>query len=150
MKRRLENSKLYAVRVLVTLAAVLACAYCIRIWYFNNRGAAAIIEQHTAAAAPHQIIAWQDAGSYYRSYVTAEGIIAASHKTDKVCLLNFHKDYSKYLTLVIFSSAFSRFPENPDKYYLNKTIRVSGVVKEYNGKPEIIISDPAQIVEVKP
>ena len=90
-------------------------------------------------------VGWRDASGYYGKHVTVEGRIVASHNSGKVCLLNFHKDYKRYLTAVIFSGSFTMFPPNPEKYYLNKVVRVTGRVKEYKGKPEIILNNPEQI-----
>jgi len=53
------------------------------------------------------------------------------------------------VTAVIFASAFPRFPANPENYYYGKKVRVSGNIKEYNGKPEIILNDPSQIEILK-
>ena len=52
------------------------------------------------------------------------------------------------MSIVLFASKFKYFPENPDKYYLNKTIHVVGKIKEYKGKPEIILKKLDQILIV--
>jgi len=46
---------------------------------------------------------------------------------------------------VIFSSDQYKFVQSPEEYYLNKTVRIRGEIKEYQGKPEIILEDPAQV-----
>jgi micrococcal nuclease len=46
---------------------------------------------------------------------------------------------------VIFKSNLANFSGSPEAIYKSKTVRVRGTVGEYQGKPEIIISDPAQI-----
>jgi len=90
-------------------------------------------------------ISWRDAGKYYGQTETVEGKIVASNNTGKVCFLNFHKDWRRYFTAVIFASDFSKFPAHPEEYYLNRTVRVKGLIKEYRGKPEIILKSPSQI-----
>jgi len=92
-----------------------------------------------------EIISWQEAGKYYGKTKTVEGKIIVSNNTGKVCFLNFHKDWKKYFTAVIFSSDFDKFPPNPEDYYLNRKVRVTGLIKEYKDKPEIIIKSTAQI-----
>jgi len=92
-----------------------------------------------------EIITWQDAGEYYGKTKTIEGKIVASNNTGKVCFLNFHKDWKKFFTAVIFASDFDKFPVNPEDYYLNRKVRVRGLIKEYQGKPEIILKSPKQI-----
>ena len=102
------------------------------------------------SSAPKQIkdvdvISWRDAAKYYGQTRTVEGKIAASNNTGKVCFLNFHKDWRRNFTAVIFASDFSKFPAHPEEYYLNRVVRVTGLIKEYRGKPEIILKSPAQI-----
>ncbi|UCD05705.1 MAG: thermonuclease family protein [candidate division WOR-3 bacterium] len=91
------------------------------------------------------VIQWQEADQYYNQNKIVEGKIVASNNTGKVCFLNFHKDWRRYFTAVIFASDFDKFPEHPEDYYLNRVVRVRGLVKEYRGKPEIILKSPNQI-----
>lgn len=95
------------------------------------------------------IVNWKDADKYYGQNKTVEGTIVMTKCTPKVCFLNFHPDYKTYFTAVIFASDFSNFPANPDMYYRNKKVRVTGLIKEYQGKPEIILNSPSQIEIVK-
>ena len=91
------------------------------------------------------VIPWQDAAKYFGEYATVEGTIVVTHNSGKACFLNFHPDYKRYFTAVIFASAFSQFPANPESYYQGKRVRVRGLIKEYNGQPEIILKTPEQI-----
>ncbi len=90
-------------------------------------------------------ISWRDAADYYGQTQTVEGKIVASNNTGKVCFLNFHKDWRRYFTAVIFASDFDKFPAHPEEHYLNRSVRVHGLIKEYRGKPEIILKSPSQI-----
>lgn len=91
------------------------------------------------------VIKWTDAVNHYGKYKTVEGKIVTTKCLPKVCFLNFDKNYKKSFTAVIFVSDIENFPPNPEKYYLNKIVQVSGVIKEYKGKPEMILSDTSQI-----
>jgi len=91
------------------------------------------------------IISWRDAAKYYGQTKIVEGQIVASNNTGKVCFLNFHRDWKHYFTAVIFASDFNKFPPNPEDYYLNRKVRVTGLIKEYKDKPEIILKAPMQI-----
>jgi micrococcal nuclease len=91
------------------------------------------------------IIAWDEADRYYNQTKIVEGKIVASNNTGKVCFLNFHRDWRRYFTAVIFASDFDKFPAHPEGYYLNRQVRVKGLIKEYRGKPEIILKSPSQI-----
>jgi len=90
-------------------------------------------------AVTQEIISWKDAHKYYGEYVTVEGWIVDTYNSGKACFLNFHENYKKYFTAVIFQSDFYKFPDSLEDHYYNKKVHVTGIVKEYQGKPEIIL-----------
>jgi micrococcal nuclease len=90
-------------------------------------------------------ISWRAADKYYGQVKTVEGVIVASNNTGKVCFLNFHQNWRKYFTAVIFASDFDKFPAHPEDHYLNRRVRIRGLIKEYKGKPEIILKSTSQI-----
>ena len=90
------------------------------------------------------VIDWSDAHNYYNQYVIVEGTIVDTYNSGIVCFLNFHTDY-QYFTAVIFASDFFGFPDFPYIYYLGKEVQIIGIIKEYNGSPEIIVKTPGQI-----
>jgi len=88
-----------------------------------------------------------NAGNYINKEVIVEGKIADAYrsKTNTV-FLNLEKPYPDHcFSAVIFSSSLYKFPENPEDYYNGKTVRIKGKIKEYEGKPEIILEDVSQI-----
>lgn len=65
---------------------------------------------------------------------------------EKVTFINLGRAYpNSPLTLVIFAKDLINFSDTPEKLYGNKSICVSGAIKEYKGKAEIIVSKPDQI-----
>ncbi len=102
-------------------------------------------DERTAGSLDKNGISWQDADKYYGQYKTIDGIIVKTHNSGKAVFLNFHPNWKRYFTAVIFERHFHLFPPNPEKYYLGKHVRVRGIIKEYKGKPEIILTSPAQI-----
>ncbi|MBU7045007.1 MAG: hypothetical protein HXS54_01110 [Theionarchaea archaeon] len=60
-----------------------------------------------------------------------------------MCFLNF--DTNQYFTAVIFASDFLGFSFIPEIFYLGKKVYIIGIIKEYNGSPEIIVKTPDQI-----
>ncbi|MBU7019146.1 MAG: thermonuclease family protein [Theionarchaea archaeon] len=90
------------------------------------------------------IIDWSDAHKYYNQYVIVKGTIVNTYNSGTVCFLNFDSNY-QYFTAVIFASDFLGFPFIPEVFYLNKTVYIIGIIKEYNGSPEIIVKTPQQI-----
>lgn len=91
------------------------------------------------------VISWKDAAKYYGQNKIVEGKVVATYNSGKACFLNFHSNWKKYFTVVIFRSDFYKFPESPEDCYKGKKVRVSGKIKEYQGKPEIILKSPSQI-----
>ena len=90
------------------------------------------------------VITWRDADKYYSQYVIIEGTIVSTYNSDIVCFLNFDKNYQCF-TVVIFASDFPGFPFIPEVFYLGKKVYIIGIIKEYNGSPEIIVKTPDQI-----
>lgn len=94
---------------------------------------------------PIRVLSWEEAGKYIGSQVSIEGKVVSTYNSGKVCYLNFHPNWKRYFTVVIFASDFPRFPSPPEKAYLEKLIRVTGTIKEYQGRPEMVVSGPEQI-----
>ncbi|MBU4304504.1 MAG: hypothetical protein KJ893_02595 [Candidatus Omnitrophica bacterium] len=161
MTKQNPDLKKFLVRLGVTVAAVVLVMYLAKVWFVDQRLARLPSQGSTSGqvdtsfpesqqqAGTVQIISWQDAAKHYGEYSTVEGTIVATHNSGKACFLNFHPDYKRYFTAVIFASAFSLFPANPENYYYGKKFRVSGNIKEYKGKPEVILNDPSQIEILK-
>jgi hypothetical protein len=89
------------------------------------------------------VIDWRDADQYYGQYVIVEGTIVNTYNSGRVCFLNF--DVDQYFTAVIFACDFPNFPELPESSYLGKKAHIAGIIKNYKGKPEIIVKTPNQI-----
>ncbi len=94
-------------------------------------------------------ISWELAGKYVGKRVAVQGKIVRSFNSGKACFLNFHRNFTRYMSLTIFENDFRKFPFQPEKYYLNKTVRVRGKIRKYEGRPEIIVESPRQIEVVK-
>ena len=89
-----------------------------------------------------------EAGKYLGRELIVEGKVADAYHDSKsnTVFFNFETAYpNQCFTAVIFSSDLYKFVQNPEDYYLNKTVRITGEVKEYQGRPEIILETPNQI-----
>ncbi len=62
--------------------------------------------------------------------------------------LNELSDYKKGFTAVIMANPASSFGDPISKYGY-KTIRVTGMIRTYEGHPEIIVNNPADITVLK-
>lgn len=72
--------------------------------------------------------------------------VYGTYQSDKVALINLGADYPEQkMTIAIFQSDWNKFKYKPAKHLKGKNICVSGKVKMYKGKPEIIANSPNQI-----
>ena len=91
-------------------------------------------------------ISIEDAAKHYGEKVTICSKVYGGKALEKVTFINLGAAYPhSLLTVVIFAKDRTNFKEAPDAMYNDKTICVTGVVKEYNEKPEIIVTSPDQI-----
>jgi len=116
-----------------------------------RRTVAALLETHAAQARKKQaddgltLICWRDAAQYAGQYVAATGTIVKTYNSGTACFLNFHADHSRHLAAVIFAAALPRFPAFPERHFRNKPVRISGRLRQYRGRPEIVLEYPTQI-----
>lgn len=94
-----------------------------------------------------RVISACEAQNYIGEEMIVEGKLAQVYQSEKGnVFLNFEKEYpNQCFTVVIFKSDRNRFPGNLEELYLGKRLRVQGLIKEYKGKPEIILSSPSFI-----
>ena len=65
---------------------------------------------------------------------------------EKTTFLNFGKPYpNSTFTVVIFEADLPKFKYTPSVYLKGKEVCITGTVKIYKNKPEIIVSAPEQI-----
>jgi len=85
---------------------------------------------------------------YIGQRVTVCSEVYGIKTTDKVTFINVGAKYPNApLTIVIFKKDLdANFTTSPEKLYGNQPICVTGVVKDYKGKTEIIVSKPEDIV----
>lgn len=98
---------------------------------------------------PDGVIDYEAAAQHIGEVATVQGRVVQIGGTAKVAFLNFHDPYQGYFVGVIFANAWSQFNGTFESLYVGRCVRITGMLKEYNGAPEIIIETPAQ-VEVLP
>ncbi|MFB9843648.1 hypothetical protein [Mucilaginibacter ginsenosidivorans] len=52
---------------------------------------------------------------------------------------------NQYLTIVINGADRPKFKDKPEDYYKGANVSVTGKIIDYKGKPEIIVTDPADL-----
>ena len=85
---------------------------------------------------------------HYGDFIIFDGIISKAERRKNTVFLKFYDNFRTELTLVLFEKYKDIFPDLPEEYYLNQTVRITGFLKKYKGKPEIILYNPKQI-EIK-
>ncbi|MGM0437752.1 MAG: thermonuclease family protein [Bacillota bacterium] len=93
-----------------------------------------------------ETISWKDAKKYYGKNVIVSGKIVNTYKSEEVTFLNFSKNYSETLTIVIFNDDLNKFAVEANKYFNDKKVKAVGRIKKYDSAPEIIITDPTSII----
>lgn len=94
------------------------------------------------------VVPWEEAHRHEGEEIVVEGTIVRTRLAEKVLYLNFHANWKRYLTLVLFVKDLPLFPGNPGTDYKGKKVRVRGEVKLYKGRPEMVIRGPADITVV--
>ncbi|HEX8044135.1 thermonuclease family protein [Candidatus Deferrimicrobium sp.] len=95
------------------------------------------------------IIPWEDAHRHLSEEIVVEGTIVRTHRAKSVMYLNFHPNWKRYLTLVIFVKDLPLFPGNPEMAYKGKKVRVRGEVKVYKDRLEMVVRSPEDITVVQ-
>lgn len=99
-------------------------------------------------AADTSVVSWEKAHDAIGKEATIEGAIVAVRKTGKICNLNFSENWKKDFSAVIFASSFSKWSGGIEAQYRGKKVRITGKVTEYQGRPQIVVTEPSQIVVV--
>jgi endonuclease YncB( thermonuclease family) len=95
------------------------------------------------------VVPWEEAHRHEGEEIVVEGTIVRTHRAEKVIYLNFHANWKRYLTLVIFVKDLPLFPADPEKAFRGRKVRVRGEVKLYKDRPEMTIRGPGDITVVQ-
>ena len=97
-----------------------------------------------------QSIRPNDAQKYIGEENTVCGVVASTayaiRTKGQPTFLNLDQPYpNQVFKVVIWGSDRTKFNNNPEIFYKEKTVCVTGKIKSYKGRPEIIVNDPSQI-----
>ena len=92
-------------------------------------------------------ISYLDAKKYVGQVKTVEGKIVRTYRYEpgNVIFLNFHDPYEGYFTVIVWRENWKNFPFAPEVFYKGKEVRVTGLIKDYQGTPQIEATSPKQI-----
>ena len=106
----------------------------------NNKGFWPNVKSHP--------ISFTKAGNYIGKIKIVEGRIKDVYKGKKVIHLNFGVNWKTDCHVTIFRNMLNRFETqgiSPVNYYEQRRVRVWGLIKDFDGCPEIVIDDPSQV-----
>ncbi len=93
---------------------------------------------------PAKRIPYTEAPNHVGEYACVVGKVDHVRTPKETTFLNFCPDYKTCpFGAVIFGSAAFKFP-NPNQYE-GRTVEITGLIRSYQGRPEIILNDPSQI-----
>ena len=78
-----------------------------------------------------------------------EGKVEAAEVSDSTVRLRLGPA-PQSLTVSLVIGLLSRFPAQPEKYYVGKTVRVAGTIERFRNAPEITVHDPEHIQVIDP
>ncbi|WP_316799463.1 hypothetical protein [Pedobacter frigidisoli] len=89
----------------------------------------------------------KDAAQYVGKTVTICDSVYSTKALDKLTLINLGGAFPKELvTVVINKDDLAKFTSEPSSMYIGNNICVTGLVTEFKGKPQIVVTEPKQIV----
>lgn len=94
-----------------------------------------------------EILCPEDARNNIGKQKIVRFFVKKSYDSGKAVFLNNKNNFedNDNFTAVIFETDRKNFPPEPAEFYSGKTVDVTGKIKEYNGRAEIILEDSSQI-----
>jgi micrococcal nuclease len=104
-----------------------------------------------AAVAGQSAVPAKDAAKHIGEKVTicdkVYGVRYFENGKDQPTLVNMGDAYpNNPFTFVIYGEDRKKFSWKPEEFLIDKAVCVTGEVKDYRGKPQIVVSDTAQLV----
>ena len=97
------------------------------------------------ARAADNVVPWDAAEQHIGEEAIVEGRVLGVHCSQLSCLLAFDPTFNRF-TAVVQAENFGRFPPSQlDALYSGRKVQVRGTIVTRDKKPEIILSDPADL-----
>jgi hypothetical protein len=98
-----------------------------------------------------KVVPWYNAYKYVGKRITVRGKVVdakyVSNASGRPTFLNLGRAYPnpKRFTVVIWGKNRWRFPRRPERYYRGKTVLVNGLVRLYQGLPQMTLVNRSRI-----
>jgi len=99
----------------------------------------------SAGARVPPVYPWQEAERHVGEFVTLDGVVAAASTTGDTCVLEFAPDDPHALRVIVVLPMLSGLPAKPERLYVGKRVRASGLVRRFAGRPEMVLRGLSQI-----
>jgi len=103
-----------------------------------------VLSSRAPAVAGEQPISASVASLFVGEEKVVEDTVTAAARDGNVVRLRLGKP-PRDLSVVLIIGLLSKFPADPERYYLGKPVRVAGVIRNFRGATEMEINDPARI-----
>ncbi len=109
-----------------------------------------VVSSCSQDSAVGDLIPASEAHKYVGKNKTVSGtVVAARYAAEsrgQPTFLNFEEPYPNHVFgVVIWGSDRSKFETPPDSAFRGRQLHVTGLIEEYEGKPQIVVKDPGQI-----
>jgi hypothetical protein len=91
------------------------------------------------------VVPWQAAGSYDGETITVEGDVARARLEADTLVLEFSPDDPNAFRAILLIPLITDLPRQPQRLYENKRVQVSGTIRSWHGRPEMIVRSPGAI-----
>jgi|GEM_PF-428294 len=93
------------------------------------------------------LILAKDAAQHLNKTVTICDSVYSTKTLDKISLINLGGAFpNELITVVIHKEDQSKFTSAPASMFLGNNICVTGIISEFKGKRQIVVTDPKQII----
>ena len=91
------------------------------------------------------VVPWQSAGIYDGETITVEGDVVRARLEADTCVLEFSPDDPNAFRAILLIPLITDLPRQPQRLYENKRVQVSGTIRTWHGRPEMIVRSPGAI-----
>ena len=108
-------------------------------------GCAAWLAAASRLVSAVDVVPWRVAPAYVGDVVTVEGDVVQAHLEAATVVLEFAPDEPKAFRVVLLIPLLTDLPHQPQRLYEGKRVRATGTVREFAGRPEMIVRSPDAI-----
>ena len=94
------------------------------------------------------VIPWNTASEHVGRRITIEGRVVHARRAGSATVLEFVRDDPQAFTVKLIEPLFRREPRDPEAHYQGQRVQATGIVREFQGRAEMIVRDADKIVIV--